>query len=459
MAHSRSKGYEIDMCSGPILSGLLRFALPLTCSTMLQLLFNAADIIVVGRYAGDNALAAVGSNSSLISLLTNSFLGLSIGANILAARHYGAGEEDELQKTVHTSMLLSIIIGLLLSVVAIIGAPRILSLMLCPEDVFPLAVLYLRIYFLGMTATMLYNFGAALLRAVGDTQRPLYYLFFAGIVNVALNLIFVIRFHMGVAGVGIATVVSQCISAVLVVRCLVRERGAIHLDFKKLRIHRRKLKQIMQIGIPAGLQSALFSLANVVIQSSVNSFGEVIMAGNSAAATVENFVYAAINSFYQANASFTSQNLGAGNYRRIWKIFIQVQISALIVTLALSGLILGFGPQLLGLFSPSAEVVSAGMIRIRVICAAYGICSLMDVIVGSLRGIGYNILPMIVTLVGACGFRLLWIATVFQIPAFHSVQTVYFSYPISWILTFTVHLICFLIVYRKLGRHFEEPLL
>ena len=320
MMRSAKKTYEIDMLHGAILPKLLRFAVPLTLSTMLQLLFNAADVVVVGRWAGDNSLAAVGSNTSLIALLTNMFLGLSIGANILAARYFGAHEDEELSKTVHTSILLSLYSGVFLTVVGILGARTILIWMQCPANVLDLATLYLRIYFAGMTATMLYNFGAALLRASGDTQRPLYYLFASGVVNVILNLVFVIYFHMDVAGVALATVISQCISAALVVRCLMKETGPLRLDFRQLKIYPIKLKQIMQVGIPAGIQGMLFSLANVTVQSSVNSFGEVIMAGSSAAISIEQFIYSNINAFYQANVAFTSQNYGAGDYRRIKKI-------------------------------------------------------------------------------------------------------------------------------------------
>ena len=397
---SAKKTYEIDMLHGAILPKLLRFAVPLTLSTMLQLLFNAADVVVVGRWAGDNSLAAVGSNTSLIALLTNMFLGLSIGANILAARHFGAHEDEELSKTVHTSILLSLYSGVFLTVVGILGARTILIWMQCPANVLDLATLYLRIYFAGMTATMLYNFGAALLRASGDTQRPLYYLFASGVVNVILNLVFVIYFHMDVAGVALATVISQCISAALVVRCLVKETGPLRLDFRQLKIYPIKLKQIMQVGIPAGIQGMLFSLANVTVQSSVNSFGEVIMAGSSAAISIEQFIYSNINAFYQANVAFTSQNYGAGDYRRIKKIARISVVTGVVTTELLSVLAVYFGPQLLGIYSPSAEVVAAGMVRLRWIALFYGLDAIMEVIVGSLRGVGYNILPMLVTLMG-----------------------------------------------------------
>ena len=450
------RSYEIDMCSGAILPKMLRFTIPLMCSTMLQLLFNAADIIVVGRWAGDNSLAAVGSNTSLIALLTNLFLGISIGANILAAKHYGAKEDRELSKTVHTAMTLAFLSGLVLTVVGILGARQILLWMQCPPNVLDLASLYLRIYFGGMTATMAYNFGAALLRSVGDTRRPLYYLFGAGIVNVVLNLFFVIVCKLDVAGVAIATVISQCISAFLVIRCLIREPGAIHLDLRQLKIYPTKLRQILQVGLPAGVQGVLFALSNVVIQSSVNSFGEVIMAGNSAANNIENFIYAATNSFYQANVSFTSQNMGAGNYRRIWQVLSRAMICVFFTGLLLGGLAALFGTPLLHIYSKSPEVIAAGMVRLRIVCVTYAICGMMDVAVGTLRGIGYSLLPMIVTLVGACGLRLVWIATIFQIPAYHSIQTIYWSYPLSWIVTLCAHMLCVIWAMRRLKRHMES---
>ena len=423
-----SKSYEIDMCNGPILAKLLRFAVPLMCSSMLQLLFNAADVIVVGRFAGDNSLAAVGSNSSLIALLTNLFLGLSIGANILAAKHFGAKDDAGLSKTVHTAMLLGLCSGLILTVVGVAGARQILIWMQCPANVLDLATLYLRIYFAGMAATMLYNFGAALLRAVGDTQRPLFYLFFAGIVNVVLNLFFVIVMKLDVAGVALATVISQCISAALVVRCLMREQGAIHLDLHSLGFDKIKLRQILQVGLPAGVQGILFSLSNVVIQASINGFGETVMAGNSAASNIENFIYVALNAFYQANVSFTSQNMGAGNYHRIWKILIRVEGCVLVLGLALGGLTYLFGPQLLSLYSPSPAVIEAGLVRLKIVAVTYVLCGFMDSCVGTLRGIGYSVLPMIVTLVGACALRLVWISVLFQHPAYHTVEAVSYTH-------------------------------
>lgn len=447
-----NKKYEIDMCSGSVFSKMLLFALPLMCSSILQLLFNAADIVVVGRFAGDNALAAVGSNTALINLLTNIFVGLSVGSNVLTAQYYGAKKGSDLKETVHTSMLLSIYSGVLLTVIGLVGARGLLELMQAPPEVLELAVLYLRIYFLGMPSMMVYNFGSAILRAVGDTKRPLYYLLGAGIVNVVLNLFFVISCHMGVAGVGIATVISQTISALLVVRCLVREQGGIHLELKELAISKEKLGRIMQIGLPAGFQGTVFSLSNVVIQSAVNSFGNVAVAGNSAAANIEGFVYMAMNAFYQATISFTSQNYGAKEYKRIYRILFAGELFVVITGTLLGNLAVFFGETLLGIYSPSAEVITAGMMRVRIICSVYALCGVMDVLVGALRGIGYSIIPMIVSLVGACGLRLLWIATVFRIPEYHSLTTVYISYPITWTITLTVHAVTFALAARKVLR-------
>lgn len=448
----KSKKYEIDMCSGSIFQKMLLFALPLMCSSVLQLLFNAADIIVVGRFAGDNALAAVGSTSSLINLLTNLFVGLSIGANVLVAQYYGAKKEKDLAETVHTAMLISVFSGIILTIIGVVAAKQILTWMSAPPEVLELAVLYLRVYFLGMTSMMIYNFGSAILRAVGDTKRPLYYLLGAGIVNVVLNLIFVICFHWGVAGVAAATAISQTISAILVVRCLMLEQGGIHLELKELRIVKDKFIRIVQIGLPAGFQGIVFSLSNVVIQSAINSFGAIVVAGNSAAANIEGFIYMGMNAFYQATISFTSQNYGARQYKRINKILLVGEIYAIIVGVVFGNLAVLFGEELLGIYTKSPDAIAAGMIRLSLICAPYALCGMMDVLVGALRGIGYSIMPMIVSLIGACGLRLLWIATVFQIPEYHTQRTIYMSYPITWTITMTVHAICFIWARRKIAK-------
>lgn len=437
------------MCSGSVFKKMLLFAIPLMCSSILQLLFNAADIVVVGRFAGDNALAAVGSNSALINLLTNLFVGLSIGSNVLTAQYYGAKKDTDLKETVHTSMLISIYSGLILTVIGILGARVLLEMMQAPPEVLDLAVLYLRIYFVGMTSTMVYNFGSAILRAVGDTKRPLYYLLGAGIINVILNLFFVIACKMGVAGVALATAVSQTISAVLVVRCLIQEQSGIHLELKELAISKEKFFRIMRIGLPAGFQGTVFSLSNVVIQSAVNSFGNIAVAGNSAAANIEGFVYMAMNAFYQATISFTSQNYGASQYKRIYKILFAGELYVIITGIVLGNLAVFLGDSLLGIYSPSTEVIAAGMARLKIICTVYALCGVMDVLVGALRGIGYSVVPMIVSLIGACGLRLLWVATIFKIPQYHNLTTVYLSYPITWTITLTVHAITFAVAAHK----------
>lgn len=452
MQKKETKRYEIDMCNGPILKKMLIFAVPLMCSSILQLLFNAADIVVVGRFAGDNSLAAVGSNTALINLLTNLFVGLSIGANVLAAREYGGKKENELSKTVHTAMLLSIFSGIILTIIGVFGARKILILMQTPNKVIDLATIYLRIYFIGMTATMIYNFGSAILRSIGDTKRPLYYLLGAGAINVVLNLFFVIILKMDVAGVAMATVISESISAFLIVRCLIKEKSAIRLEISKLHIYKSKFIEILKIGLPAGFQGIIFALSNVVIQSSVNSFGEIVVAGNSSAANIEGFVYVAMNAFYQGAISFTSQNMGSGNYKRIDRILITCQICVITVGLVLGHLALYLGHSLLRLYTSNPSVIEAGMVRLGVVSRTYALCGIMDVMVGSLRGMGYSVLPMIVSLIGACGLRLLWIATVFQIQEFHTINIIYESYPITWIITIIVHIICFICVRRNLDN-------
>ena len=457
MMSSKTKQYEMDMCSGPILRKMLMFALPLMLSSILQLLFNAADIVVVGKFAGDNSLAAVGSNTALINLLTNLFIGLSIGANVVAARHYGAKAWDDLRRTVHTAMLLSMLSGALLLVLGVIGAEQMLIWMQTPEEVLPLATVYLRIYFLGMISTMVYNFGSALLRAVGDTKRPLYFLLCAGIINVILNLLFVIGFQMDVMGVAIATVISETVSALLVLRCLVKEKGGIHLELRAMRIDRKKMLQILRIGLPAGFQGVVFALSNVVIQSSVNIFGNIVVAGNSAAANLEGFVYMAMNAFYQTTLSFVSQNYGAGEQKRINRIVLLGEACVIVTGTLLGNLVVFFGNDLLQIYSNNPEVIAAGMVRLHYISMIYALCGIMDVMVGALRGIGYSIMPMIVSIVGVCVLRLIWLATVFQIPEFHKIETVYLSYPVTWILTSLVYIVFFVWIRIRSARKKSAP--
>lgn len=438
------------MCEGPVLIKMLRFTLPVMLTGILQLLFNAADVIVVGKFGGDNSLGAVGSTGSLINLLTNLFIGLSVGANVMAARHYGAEQDEELKESIHTSITISIIGGAILTIVGFVFTEGILELMSTPAPILPLSALYLRIFFCGMIPNMLYNFGAAILRAAGDTKRPMYYLTFAGVVNFLLNLLLVAVFKMDVAGVAIATVISQCISAFLVIRCLIKEDGKLKLILKELHINKRELKNILRVGLPAGFQGCIFSLSNVVIQSSVNSFQEIVVSGSSAASNLEGFVYIAMNSFYQATVSFVSQNYGAGTYHRIRKIVLSGLISVAITGLVLGNAEILFAKQLLSLYTSSDAVIAAGIQRLKITDVIYFTCGMMEVMVGAMRGIGYSVTPMIVSLLGACGTRLLLIATVFQIPKYHVIETVYTTYPISWIITLTTHVVCFLIVSRKI---------
>ncbi len=445
--------YNLDMTTGALLPKMLRFALPLMLSSLLQLLFNAADIAVVGKFAGDNSLAAVGSTSSLINLMTNVFLGLSIGANVLSAKYTGAGDKERTSQVVHTAVTISLISGVVLTVIGLVFAPQFLALMKSPDEVIGLASLYMRVYFLGMPAMMLYNFGSSLLRSKGDTKRPLYYLTAAGILNVLLNLLFVIVFRMDVAGVALATIISQYMSAGLVFRCLLKEEDeAFRVVLKKLKIDGPTLWGLVRIGVPAGLQGVVFSLSNVVIQSSINGFGKIIMAGSSAAASIEGFVWVSMNAFHQAALTFTGQNIGAKKYSRINKILFCAEGCAMVAGLVFGNLAFLFGRPLLSIYTDSAESINAGMVRLAIICTTYLLCGMMDTIVGSIRGMGYGVTPTIVSMIGACGLRLLWIATIFQIPKFHTPEVLFTSYPVTWTLTLLAHLVCFLIMRRKFPK-------
>lgn len=447
------KKYSMNMCEGPLFSKIWIFTIPLILSGLLQLLFNAVDMIVAGRFVGKEALAAIGSTSSLINLLTNVFIGLSTAANVLVARFFGSGREDDVQETVHTSVALSFITGVIMTVLGIAVAPKLLVLMGTHESVLPMATIYTRIYFLGMPVLMLYNFGAAILRAIGDTKRPLYYLTISGAINAICNVIFIVVFHMGVDGVAYATVLSQAISAVLTLRCLMVSDECYRFEFKKLHIYKDKFLQILRLGLPAGFQGSIFSISNVLIQSSVNSFGPDVMAGNSAASNIEGFVYVTMNTFHVTCLSFVSQNYGKHYFDRIKKTLLICLGSVTAVGLATGTLAYVFGPQLLSLYANDADkavVIEKGMIRMSIIMFTYFTCGTMDTCVGAIRGLGYSIMPMIVSLLGACAFRVVWIFTIFR--AFRSLENLYISYPISWIITTTVHVICFIVVFNKMKK-------
>ena len=444
----REKRHEIDMTEGPLLPKILAFSGPLILTGILQLLYNAADVIVVGNYAESHtALAAVSSTGSLINLLVNVFMGLSVGASVVIARCYGARDTIRMRKAEHTAITMALFMGIGVGLFGFFMARPLLEMMGSPDDVIDGATLYVKIYFIGMPANMLYNFGAATLRAVGDTKRPMVYLMIAGLINVLLNLLLVIGFRMDVAGVAIATVASQVISMTLVILCLLRTRGVIQLNLRECRIDRKSALEIIRIGLPAGLQGSLFSVSNVLIQSAVNGFESVVMAGNGVAMNIEGFVYTAMNAQHQADMTFASQNYGAGKMDRVRKVLWCCLGTVTVIGIVMGLLIRAFGPQLIGLYNSEPDVIAAGLKRMDIILPTYFLCGLMDVMVGQLRGIGYSVMPMIVSLAGACVLRIIWIMTVFA--ANPTQEILYMSYPISWFATFAAHMLCYLLVARK----------
>jgi len=445
-----AKRYEVDMTKGSLGPMILKFALPLMAASLLQLLYNAADLVVVGRYAqnGLNAQGAVGSTAALINLLVNLFLGLSVGSSIVVSQHFGAGRWKDAEETVHTCMVVAAISGVVLGIVGIFSVRQMLIWMDNPPDMLDLSTLYMRIYFAGMPFNLVYNFGAAILRAVGDTKRPLYILVCTGLVNVVLNLLFVLKFNMSVDGVAWATVVSQALSAIWVVWLMVRSPGAAHLDWHKLRVHKDKLFAIIRYGLPAGVQSIMFSIANVMIQTTVNSFQEIVVTGNTVAGNLEGFLYAMVNSFYQACMTITAQNYGAKNASRVKKTLLWCLLFAVIVGGGGGTLLRVFGAELSGIYNDNADVIAVACQRLAVISGiAYALCGLMDVLVGSLRGIGLSLVPMVVTVAGVCGLRILWIHTIFAANPMYT--TLLWSYPVSWGVTALAHGITFMIAYKK----------
>lgn len=448
-----SRSATMDMTRGPIFINIIRFVLPLILTGTLQLLYNAADIIVVSNYGSENALAAVSSTGSLINLIVNVFMGLSIGASVLTAQSFGAGNRKDVHEAVHTSMAIALISGIIVGVFGFFASHKLLEMMDSPPSVIDLSALYVKIFFIGAPANMIYNFGAAILRAVGDTKRPLYYLMFAGAVNVVLNLVFVIGFKMDVAGVALATIISQIISAVLIVICLIRSDSEVRLTLSKVKIHRKKLGKILAIGLPAGIQGSVFSISNVIIQSSINFFGDDVMGGNGAAASIEGFIYIAMNSLYQAAITFTGQNFGAKKYNRINYVGAECAVIVCAVGLGLGLCAKFFAPQLLGIYTDKPAELEYGIIRMNVICLTYFTCGLMDVLVGMLRGIGYSFISTLNSVIFVCGFRIVWIFTYFAAVKASGADTnrclevLYGSYPISWLMASAVHAVCFLIFF------------
>ena len=446
-----------QMLQGPILTNVIRYTIPIILTSWLQLLFNAADLVVVGQFDGSNSLAAVGATGAITNLIVNLFIGLSVGAGVGVAHGLGSGDDEVVHRTIHTAIPAAIFSGLFLTVVGVSLSKTFLTWMDTPENILPMSTLYMQIYFGGMTFNMVYNFAASMLRAAGDTQSPLKFLSIAGVVNVVLNLIFVTVFHMNVAGVALATAISQAVSAVLVVRTLMRRTDACKLELKKMRIYQPQLMKMIRIGLPAGVQGSMFSISNVMIQSSINSFGDIVMSGNTAAGNIEGFIFTAMNALHQTAVNFTGQNVGARQYDRVKKILWTCLGCVTVAGLALGTLAYAFGENLLGIYIPdSPEAIGYGLTRMRYICAVYFLCGLMDVSTGALRGMGASAVPMIISVLGVCGVRLLWIATIFQMPQYHSVDSLYVSYGVSWTITFVAQFVAFWLVYNKQKRKAES---
>ena len=435
------------MCNGSIMDKLVSFALPLMLSGILQLMFNAVDIIAVGRFAGSQALAAVGSTTALINVFVNLFIGISLGTNVLAARFFAAGKERQMSETVHTSIAFAALSGIVMVFVGGFLSKYALEWMATPADVIGQSTLYMRIYFMGMPFFMLYNYGAAILRAVGDKKRPLIFLIISGVINAGLNMILVIVFHLSVAGVAIATVISQMISCILVLRCLYRSEGSYQLRFSKLMLKGCYLKEIFQVGVPAGIQSTVINFSNVLLQSSVNSFGSIAMAGYTAANNILGFLFVSVNSVTQACMSFTSQNYGVRKWKRMDKILVDCMILSMIVALVLGGGSYIFGSQILRIYTENEEVIRCGMEILSYTTLTYFLCGFMDLFPGAMRGMGFSAAPMMLSIVGTVGTRIVWIFGIF--PRYRSLSVLFISYPVSWILTIAMQVVCFFIVRRK----------
>ena len=451
VSNSQTKTQTIDMVNGPLLKNICIFSVPLMLTNLVQMMFNAADAVVMGRFAGQQALAAVGATSSLCFLLISLFNGLSVGSNVVIARYLGANDLGKVEKSVHTSIATAMLSGVFLMIVGFFASRPLLQMMSTPTDIIDLSELYMRIYFVGTFFTLIYNFGAAIFRSVGDTKRPLYFLLISGLIKVVLSLLFVIVFQWGVAGVALSTAIGQAIAAAMVCLTLIKEKGPHHLDFKKLSIDVPMALDIVKIGVPAGIQGMVFALSNVVIQSSINSFNSsVIVAGNSAANNIENFVYIGMSAFTQACITFTSQNIGAHKLQRVGTIFKQSMILTILSAASIGFLAWFFGEFFLGLYTPDAAVVEAGMVRLLWVTMPLWLNGVLDVFVASMRGFGYSTGPTILTIVGICGVRLTWIWTVFQLH--RSLDVIYMCFPLSWIITSIVLGLYWFKCYRKLMK-------
>ena len=439
-----------DMCSGPMLGNIIMYTIPIILQSLMQLLYNAADLVVVGRFCGSTSVGAVGATSSPTTLIFSLFLGLAVGAGATAAQSIGAGDFNKASRTVHTTVPTSILGGIGLAIIGNLVCEPLLRLMGTPENVLPLSTLYMRIYFAAMPFTMLWNFGAALLRAAGDTKRPLIYASISGIFNVVLNIIFVTVFHMDVAGVALATTISIIISAILVLRALMHRHDAMHFSFKEMHIDKQILKKILSIGIPSGIQSSMFAISNLLIQSSINSFGDIFLAGSSSAGSIEGFVYVIMSAFYQASLNFSAQNYGARKFDRIKKAMLLCTLCAGVSGLVVGNLAYIFGDKLLSIYiTDSPQAISYGLVKLSIICCTYFLCGIMEAISGAIRGMGSSLSTMIISVFGICILRVVWIYTIFAIPQWHTPECLFLSYPITWIITIIAYLIAFIVVIKK----------
>ena len=450
------KRSRINMVEGPLLSGIIHYTIPIILTGILQLLFNAADLVVVGRFRGSISVGAVSATGAISNLIINLFIGLSVGVGVAVAHGIGGKQDDDVHRTVHTAIPTALIGGIILSIIGVVFSDQLLTLMKTPADVLPLSSIYMKIYFSGMTFTLLYNFAASILRAAGDTKSPLLFLSIAGVLNVLLNLLFVIALGMNVEGVALATIISQAVSAVLVLIALMRRNDACKLSLRKIRIYRAQLSKVVRIGLPAGIQSSLFSISNVLIQSSINSFNDpILMSGNGAAGNIEGFVYTTMNSIHQTTVNYVGQNTGAHRFDRVKKIFLTCLACVAVAGIAVSGITYIFGEQLLGIYiTDSQQAIQYGLVRFTYVCLPYFICGLMDVSTGALRGLGSSFTPMLICILGVCGIRIVWIFTIFQLPQFHTPEGLYITYPISWFVTFAAETVAFIILYKKKTKQF-----
>lgn len=455
----RMKRISRSMIEGPLLGGMISYTIPIILTSVLQLLFNAADLVVVGQFCGSNAVGAVGATGAITALMVNLFVGISVGVGVTVAHGLGGKNDAAVHKTVHTALPVALISGVILTVIGVSFSGDFLRMMDTPDNILPLSTIYMQIYFGGVVFNMVYNFCASILRAAGETKKPLYFLTISGVINVLLNLFFVTVLHMNVAGVALATVISQAISAVFVVLEMMRRKDACHLSLKKMKIYKPQLLKFLRLGIPAGIQGSLFSISNVIIQSSINSFGELVIAGNAAGANLDAFVYVAMNAFYQASINYVGQNAGAGKFDRIKKILLLSCLSATVTGVLLGGGIYLFGRPLLSIYiTDSNEAIGYGMIRLAGVGLPYFLCGIMESVVGCIRGLGASVSPMLISIIGVCGVRLIWIFTVFRLPAFHTQQGLYLSYPVSWIATSLLQVIVFVVIYKSRKKAASQAL-